>query len=239
MAEDASGQHHVVATTTTATPTSSPLLHFLPHTSTEDDSGHHHPHCANTTLSPPPLRLLQLVHPFSTSSRTHRPKMLLATTSVVPTPRRCHHHCYYSNWFSPHPLPPAHIYQLCSPPLPDLNQCQTIPYNLRDHNPTPRRRYFPISVINTKVIPELDNGGTSEGGSFEVIFAHLLSEIKISFEKFSPVVFKFCAMTDWKRRREETAKSAPAIVGRECWVGSAVGDRGGGCLAVVHRCLAG
>ncbi|KAL2528810.1 Uncharacterized protein Fot_21411 [Forsythia ovata] len=86
MAEDASGQYHVVATTTAATPTGSPLLHFLPHTSAKDASGHHHLRRANTTPLPPPLLLLQLVLPSSTSPRTHLPIVFSSITGLEPMP---------------------------------------------------------------------------------------------------------------------------------------------------------
>ncbi|KAL2503544.1 Flavanone 3-hydroxylase [Abeliophyllum distichum] len=133
--------------------------------------------CANATLSPPPLRLLQLVFPSSTSPRTHLPMLPATITRVAPTPRCRHHHYGNSNWFSPPPLSPAHICQSAnwfSPiPLSDSNQRRTITYNLRDHNPTPRRCYhhypllpfsqFLIFVINTEVIPEPNNGGDESG----------------------------------------------------------------------------
>ncbi|KAL2536066.1 hypothetical protein Fot_17457 [Forsythia ovata] len=50
--------------------------------------------------------------------------------------------------------------------------------------------------------------------------------------------FEFCDMVNWKRRRRDGGKRRRSQrVGRKCWVGSAVGDGGGGCRR--SPCLAG
>ncbi|KAL2550378.1 hypothetical protein Fot_11908 [Forsythia ovata] len=124
----------------------------------EDASGHHHPRGrANAMLSPPLLWLLLLVLPSSTFPHTYLLMLSTTITCIAPTPRCLHHHCGYSNRFFPPPLPSTHIYQsanwLSPPPLPDSNQRQTIPYNLREHNPTPRGNYHHYSLLPFSLFP--------------------------------------------------------------------------------------
>ncbi|KAL2545317.1 Kinase [Forsythia ovata] len=71
-------------------------------------------------------------------------------------------------------------------------------------------------------------GYTFIGAILYAICTNMPSEKMLSFAAQVVVMLVRLNLERW---REETAKTTLTIVGRECWVGSAIGDGGGGCFA--------